>query len=58
MRGSSVEVVLIVFFQQGQCFIAVDPNSFMPGFEGRMSDLMGICRNQEPVRGFSKLFAF
>ncbi|XP_022319127.2 putative oxidoreductase YjmC [Crassostrea virginica] len=33
----------------GQCFIAVDPNSFMPGFEGRMSDLMGICRNQEPA---------
>lgn len=34
---------------QGQCFIAVDPDSFMPGFEERMSDLMGICRNQEPV---------
>lgn len=33
----------------GQCFIAVDPDSFMPGFEERMSDLMGICRNQEPV---------
>lgn len=34
---------------QGQCFIAVDPDSFMPGFEERMSDIMGICRNQEPV---------
>ncbi|XP_048758864.2 uncharacterized oxidoreductase YjmC-like [Ostrea edulis] len=33
----------------GQCFIAVEPNSFMPGFEERMSDLMDICRSLEPA---------
>ena len=48
----------LFFFQQGQCFIAVDPNSFMPGFEGRMSDLMGICRNQEPVRHLANCLLF
>lgn len=34
----------------GQVFIAVDPNGFAPGFEGRMSDMNGILRNLPPVR--------
>ncbi|KAK5642467.1 hypothetical protein RI129_008634 [Pyrocoelia pectoralis] len=33
----------------GQCFIAVDPKCFAPGFEDRMSDLMDTIRNCEPV---------
>ncbi|KAF5302680.1 hypothetical protein FQA39_LY10176 [Lamprigera yunnana] len=33
----------------GQCFIAVDPNCFAPGFEGRMSDLMNHLRSMEPA---------
>lgn len=33
----------------GQCFIAVDPECFAPGFDGRMSDLMDTIRNMEPV---------
>lgn len=33
----------------GQCFIAVDPKCFAPGFEDRMSDLMDTIRNFEPV---------
>lgn len=33
----------------GQCFIAIDPSFFAPGFEGRMSDLMDHCRNMEPA---------
>lgn len=31
-----------------QCFVAVDPSFFAPGFEGRMADLMNHCRNMEP----------
>lgn len=34
----------------GQCFVAIDPTFFAPGFEDRMSDLMGYCRDMEPVR--------
>ncbi|XP_013396084.1 uncharacterized protein LOC106163118 [Lingula anatina] len=33
----------------GQCFIAIDPNVFAPGFSGRMSDIMSICRQLQPV---------
>lgn len=33
----------------GQCFIAIDPNAFAPGFEDRMSDLNGILRGCEPA---------
>ncbi|KRT82929.1 hypothetical protein AMK59_4198, partial [Oryctes borbonicus] len=29
----------------GQCFVAINPQCFAPGFEGRMSDLMNIMRN-------------
>ncbi|XP_076030052.1 putative oxidoreductase YjmC [Oratosquilla oratoria] len=32
----------------GQCFVAIDPSFFAPGFEDRMSDLMDHCRNLEP----------
>lgn len=32
----------------GQCFMAIDPSSFAPGFEGRMSDLMKMHREMEP----------
>lgn len=39
----------------GQCFVAIDPNAFAPGFEDRMSDLMNICRKQEPVKGKDKV---
>ncbi|CAG2167507.1 unnamed protein product [Oppiella nova] len=35
----------------GQCFIAINPGSFAPGFNGRMSDLIDSCRNQEPAAG-------
>jgi len=33
----------------GQCFIAVDPGCFAPGFESRLSDLMSHFRHMEPV---------
>ena len=33
----------------GQCFIAIDPDCFAPGFQTRMSDLMTYLRNMEPV---------
>nr|CAB3262821.1 uncharacterized protein LOC100183774 [Phallusia mammillata] len=32
----------------GQCFIAVDPNAFCPGFENRMQDLMDLQRDLNP----------
>ncbi|KAK7494939.1 hypothetical protein BaRGS_00013818 [Batillaria attramentaria] len=35
----------------GQCFIAIDPNAFAPGFEGRMSQLIDYCRKLEPAEG-------
>ena len=34
---------------QGQCFIAIDPDAFAPGFSDRMTELMAICRGLEPV---------
>ncbi|KAK2708513.1 hypothetical protein QYM36_014199, partial [Artemia franciscana] len=33
----------------GQCFIAVDPNCFAPGFSDRLQDMMDFCRNMEPT---------
>lgn len=33
----------------GQCFVAIDPSCFAPGFEDRMSDMMDYCRNMEPA---------
>lgn len=34
----------------GQCFVAINPACFAPGFEGRMSDLNSILRNMSRVR--------
>lgn len=36
----------------GQCFIAINPKCFAPGFEDRLSDLMNAIRKSEPVRSF------
>nr|XP_045581329.1 uncharacterized oxidoreductase YjmC-like isoform X2 [Procambarus clarkii] len=33
----------------GQCFVAIDPSFFSPGFEDRMSDMMDYCRGMEPA---------
>ncbi|XP_030845393.1 uncharacterized protein LOC577523 isoform X1 [Strongylocentrotus purpuratus] len=35
----------------GQIFVAINPEAFAPGFEGRMSSLMGMCRSAEPAEG-------
>ncbi|PVD29463.1 hypothetical protein C0Q70_08714 [Pomacea canaliculata] len=35
----------------GQCFIAIDPDAFAPGFPDRLSELMNYCRNLEPAEG-------
>ena len=34
---------------QGQCFVAVNPEMFAPGFGDRSSDLLAHLRNLEPV---------
>lgn len=34
---------------QGQCFIAVDPEAFAPGFHERMQDFISTMRNLPPV---------
>ena len=34
---------------QGQCFVALDPSVFAPGFEDRLSSLMNHCRSLDPV---------
>ena len=39
----------------GQCFVAVDPSCFAPGFEGRMQDLMGHVRSMEPAKEGDKV---
>jgi len=33
----------------GQCFVAINPQCFAPGFEDRMSSLMDYLRNMQPV---------
>ncbi|KAK7873581.1 hypothetical protein R5R35_009283 [Gryllus longicercus] len=33
----------------GQCFVAVDPQCFAPGFEGRLQDLLSKLRAMEPA---------
>ncbi|KAH9515408.1 hypothetical protein Btru_014379 [Bulinus truncatus] len=35
----------------GQCFVAIDPSAFAPGFTDRISELNGILRGQEPAEG-------
>lgn len=38
----------------GQCFIAIDPEFFAPGFQGRLGDLLCTLRNMQPVKIFSR----
>ena len=38
-----------MFVFQGQCFIAVDPAVFAPGFKDRMADIMKNYREMLPV---------
>ncbi|KAL3832501.1 hypothetical protein ACJMK2_024140 [Sinanodonta woodiana] len=35
----------------GQCYVAIDPAAFEPGFADRLSDLMNMCRTLEPAEG-------
>ncbi|KAK6165965.1 hypothetical protein SNE40_022767 [Patella caerulea] len=39
----------------GQCFVAIDPTAFAPGFTDRMSELIDHCRNLEPATGQSEV---
>ena len=39
----------LIFFSQGQCFVAVNPNMFADGFEDRMQALLDQYRNLQPV---------
>ncbi|XP_028390797.1 uncharacterized protein LOC114515694 [Dendronephthya gigantea] len=39
----------------GQCFVAIDPSVFAPGFEDRLSSLMNYCRTLEPAAGESEV---
>ncbi|XP_077869473.1 putative oxidoreductase YjmC [Saccoglossus kowalevskii] len=39
----------------GQCFVAIDPESFAPGFTDRMQSLIDICRGQQPAEGESEV---
>ena len=41
---------IVALFIQGQCFIAVDPDAFAPGFGARMQDLMDMMRSLETVK--------
>lgn len=38
-----------VLCTQGQCFVAINPENFAPGFTDRMSDLLSIQRGMDPV---------
>ncbi|KAL3869154.1 hypothetical protein ACJMK2_041867 [Sinanodonta woodiana] len=39
----------------GQCFIAINPDGFAPGFEVRMKDLINTCRELETAEGCDKV---
>ncbi|KAK3583239.1 hypothetical protein CHS0354_015420 [Potamilus streckersoni] len=39
----------------GQCFIAINPDAFAPGFEVRMKDLIDTCRELKPAEGCDKV---
>lgn len=41
----------------GQCFVALDPAAFAPGFAGRLQDLMDVCRNSEPAEATKPVLA-
>ncbi|CAL1542127.1 unnamed protein product [Lymnaea stagnalis] len=43
------------FADLGQCFAAIDPKAFAPGFEDRLSSLIHQCRDQEPAEGESEI---
>jgi len=34
----------------GQCFVALDPAAFAPGFADRLQDMLDVCRGSEPAR--------
>jgi len=40
--------MLILLFQ-GQCFVAIDPEAFAPGFADRMQQMMDLFRSLQPV---------
>ena len=44
---SFLQLLNILF--QGQCFVAVNPEMFAPGFGDRSHDLLSHLRNLEPV---------
>ncbi|PVD29461.1 hypothetical protein C0Q70_08712 [Pomacea canaliculata] len=39
----------------GQCFVALDPQVFAPGFGDRLSQLLNHCRNLQPAEGESEV---
>jgi len=39
----------------GQCFVAINPDFFAPGFQGRLSDLINQVKKSEPSEGHSEL---
>ncbi|XP_012946979.1 ureidoglycolate dehydrogenase (NAD(+)) [Aplysia californica] len=39
----------------GQCFVAIDPTAFAPGFQGRLSELIRQIKTSEPGEGHSEL---
>ncbi|MEQ2226966.1 hypothetical protein ILYODFUR_032768 [Ilyodon furcidens] len=41
----------------GQCFVAINPENFAPGFNERMSDLLSIQRDQDPADPGSPVLA-
>ncbi|XP_053741972.1 uncharacterized oxidoreductase YjmC-like [Synchiropus splendidus] len=41
----------------GQCFVAINPDNFAPGFCDRMSDLMAIQREMEPADAHTPVLA-
>uniref|UniRef100_A0A3B3XZP8 Malate dehydrogenase n=1 Tax=Poecilia mexicana TaxID=48701 RepID=A0A3B3XZP8_9TELE len=41
----------------GQCFVAINPENFAPGFNERMSDLLSIQRDQDPAEPGSPVLA-
>ncbi|KAM4573674.1 putative oxidoreductase YjmC [Odontesthes bonariensis] len=41
----------------GQCFVAINPENFAPGFNERMSDLLSIQRDQNPADPDSPVLA-
>lgn len=43
---------------QGQCFVAINPENFAPGFSDRMSDLLSIHRGMEPVSPTAAMFIY